>query len=141
VWSEREAPLSAESLPSTATKKNQTNEKEKESPRLCRTESACCAARIRAFSRSVCAVVQASINLKPDFPSSYMYLGMTLARLDDFENACAAYDKVFVSAAGRSCHCYVQHLLFLYLHAPSPLALPTTRFLFLLRAAPAWGYF
>jgi len=35
----------------------------------------------------------ASINLKPDFPSSYMYLGMTLARLDDVENACAAYDK------------------------------------------------
>mmetsp|Transcript_60156 Transcript_60156/g.97447 ORF Transcript_60156/g.97447 Transcript_60156/m.97447 type:complete len:412 (+) Transcript_60156:263-1498(+) len=35
----------------------------------------------------------ASINLKPDFPSSYMYLGMTLARLDDTENACAAYDK------------------------------------------------
>jgi Bardet-Biedl syndrome 4 protein len=46
--------------------------------------------------------VQASINLKPDFPSSYMYLGMTLARLDDFENACAAYDKVFVSATCRS---------------------------------------
>ena len=39
-----------------------------------------------------------------------MYLGMTLARLDDFENACAAYDKVFVCATGRSCYCYVQHL-------------------------------
>jgi Bardet-Biedl syndrome 4 protein len=35
----------------------------------------------------------ASINLKPDFPSSYMYLGMTLSRLDDVDNACAAYDK------------------------------------------------
>ena len=34
-----------------------------------------------------------SINLKPDFPSSYMYLGITLNRLDDFENACAAYEK------------------------------------------------
>merc|ERR1711988_1740245 len=35
----------------------------------------------------------ASINLKPDFPSSYMYLAITLARLDDFENACSAYEK------------------------------------------------
>jgi len=34
-----------------------------------------------------------SINLKPDFPSSYMYLAVTLNRLDDFENACAAYEK------------------------------------------------
>ena len=34
-----------------------------------------------------------SINLKPDFPSSYMYLAITLNRLDDFENACAAYEK------------------------------------------------
>merc|ERR1712048_592536 len=35
----------------------------------------------------------ASINLKPDFPSSYMYLAITLSRLDDFTNACAAYEK------------------------------------------------
>merc|ERR1711934_1289464 len=35
----------------------------------------------------------ASINLKPDFPSTYMYLGITLSRLDDFENACSAYEK------------------------------------------------
>ncbi|OQR89056.1 sporangia induced Bardet-Biedl syndrome 4 protein, partial [Thraustotheca clavata] len=35
----------------------------------------------------------AAINLKPDFPSSYMYLAITLGRLDDFENACSAYDK------------------------------------------------
>jgi len=34
-----------------------------------------------------------SINLKPDFPSSYMYLAVTLNRLDDFENACSAYEK------------------------------------------------
>ena len=31
-----------------------------------------------------------SINLKPDFPSSYMYLAITLNRLDDFDNACQA---------------------------------------------------
>lgn len=35
----------------------------------------------------------ASINLKPDFASSYMYLAITLARLEDFENATSAYDK------------------------------------------------
>ena len=35
----------------------------------------------------------ASINLKSDFASSYMYLGITLTKLDDFENACAAYEK------------------------------------------------
>ena len=34
-----------------------------------------------------------SINLKPDFPSSYMYLAITLAKLDDFDNACSAYEK------------------------------------------------
>ncbi|KAJ1639627.1 hypothetical protein T492DRAFT_899299 [Pavlovales sp. CCMP2436] len=34
-----------------------------------------------------------SINLKPDFPSSYMYLAITLSRLDDLENACSAYEK------------------------------------------------
>lgn len=34
-----------------------------------------------------------SINLKPDFASSYMYLGITLSRLEDFDNACAAYEK------------------------------------------------
>ena len=35
----------------------------------------------------------ASINLKPDFASTYMYLAITLNRLDDYENACSAYDK------------------------------------------------
>ncbi|DBA04908.1 TPA: hypothetical protein N0F65_006910 [Lagenidium giganteum] len=35
----------------------------------------------------------AAINLKPDFASSYMYLAITLGRLDDFENACSAFEK------------------------------------------------
>ncbi|CAN0140860.1 unnamed protein product [Pylaiella littoralis] len=35
----------------------------------------------------------ATINLKPDFAASYMYLAITLARLDDFDNACSAYEK------------------------------------------------
>lgn len=37
--------------------------------------------------------LSASINLKPDFAASYMYLGITLAKLEDFDNACAAFDK------------------------------------------------
>jgi tetratricopeptide (TPR) repeat protein len=37
--------------------------------------------------------LSSSINLKPDFPSSYMYLAIILSRLDDFENACNAYEK------------------------------------------------
>eukprot|EP00002_Diphylleia_rotans_P014614 TRINITY_DN2847_c0_g1_i4.p1 TRINITY_DN2847_c0_g1~~TRINITY_DN2847_c0_g1_i4.p1 ORF type:complete len:269 (-),score=49.97 TRINITY_DN2847_c0_g1_i4:290-1096(-) len=35
----------------------------------------------------------ASVNLKPDYASSYMYLAIALNYLDDFENACQAYDK------------------------------------------------
>jgi Bardet-Biedl syndrome 4 protein len=35
----------------------------------------------------------ASINLKPDFASTYMYLAITLNRLEDFDNACSAYEK------------------------------------------------
>lgn len=37
--------------------------------------------------------LSASINLKPDFASSYVYLGVCLSRIDDFENACSAYEK------------------------------------------------
>jgi len=35
----------------------------------------------------------ASINLKPDWASSYVYLAITLSRLEDFANACSAYEK------------------------------------------------
>ncbi len=38
-------------------------------------------------------IISASINLKPDFASTYMYLAITLNRLDDFDNACSAYEK------------------------------------------------
>ena len=37
--------------------------------------------------------LSSSINLKPDFPSSYMYLAICLSRLDDIDNAIAAYEK------------------------------------------------
>ena len=34
-----------------------------------------------------------AINLKPDFSNTYMYLGITLNRLNDFSSACQAFDK------------------------------------------------
>lgn len=37
--------------------------------------------------------LSASINLKPDFASTYVYLAVCLSRLDDFENACSSYEK------------------------------------------------
>lgn len=42
----------------------------------------------------------AAINLKSDFAASYMYLAITLARLEDFDNACSAYDKVHSGGGG-----------------------------------------
>ncbi len=42
-----------------------------------------------------------SINLKADFASSYMYLAVSLIRLDDFENACAAYEKAISMEENR----------------------------------------
>jgi tetratricopeptide (TPR) repeat protein len=61
-----------------------------------------------------------SINLKPDFANSYMYLGITLSRLDDFENACSAYEKALemetcAPARARADHSSAQ--------APAPHAL------------------
>lgn len=37
--------------------------------------------------------LSASILLKPDYPSTYLHLAVTLARLEDFDNACSAYEK------------------------------------------------
>ena len=34
-----------------------------------------------------------SINIKSDFAHTYMYLAVTLAKLDDVDNATAAYEK------------------------------------------------
>ena len=60
--------------------------------------SACCGARTGGFclwrltSESLSLLcVQACINLLADMPPCCMDLGITLSRLDDFENACAAY--------------------------------------------------
>ncbi|QDZ25957.1 hypothetical protein HOP50_20g85060 [Chloropicon primus] len=37
--------------------------------------------------------MSSSINLKPEYPSSYMYLAVILSKLEDIENAKAAYNK------------------------------------------------
>ena len=37
--------------------------------------------------------MSSSINLKPEYPSSYMYLAVILSKLEDLENAKAAYNK------------------------------------------------
>ena len=37
--------------------------------------------------------MSSSINLKPEYPSSYMYLAVILSKLEDVENARAAYNK------------------------------------------------
>jgi Bardet-Biedl syndrome 4 protein len=37
--------------------------------------------------------LNAAINLKPDWAQSYCFLGVALNRLDDFSNACAAYER------------------------------------------------
>jgi len=46
----------------------------------------------------------ASINMKPDFPHSYMYLAITLSKLDDFENACSAYEKAIEMESDHMFH-------------------------------------
>ena len=43
-----------------------------------------------------------SINLKPDFAASYMYLAITLSRLEDFDNSCSAYEKSIELDRGAS---------------------------------------
>eukprot|EP00798_Chlamydomonas_sp_ICE-L_P026319 gene26319-17414_t len=63
--------------------------------------------------------LSSSINLKPDFSHSYMYLAITLNRLDDFENSCSAYEKAVQVASASDGAEFVFHLnyaLTLHLH-------------------------
>ena len=48
--------------------------------------------------------LSSSINLKPDFPSSYMYLAICLSRLDDIDNAIAAYEKAIAMESDHLFH-------------------------------------
>ena len=51
--------------------------------------------------------LSAAINLRPAFAAAYVHLGLALTRLDDLDNACAAFEKGL--ALERS---YVAHLNF-----------------------------
>ncbi|CAM9161315.1 unnamed protein product [Chrysoparadoxa australica] len=48
--------------------------------------------------------LSSSINLKPDYAPSYMHLGVALAHLDDFDNACSAYEKALELEADHVTH-------------------------------------
>eukprot|EP00742_Colponemidia_sp_Colp-10_P004412 GILJ01004709.1.p1 GENE.GILJ01004709.1~~GILJ01004709.1.p1 ORF type:complete len:470 (-),score=67.56 GILJ01004709.1:204-1574(-) len=61
-----------------------------------------------------------SINLKPDFASSYMYLAITLARLDDFDNASTAYEKAIEMERDHLFH--LNYSITLYNHNEMPRA-------------------
>lgn len=61
--------------------------------------------------------LSAALNLKPDYAPAYMHLGVTMARLNDIDNASAAYDKVRAVCAGLAsivlsvpCLCGPPHL-------------------------------
>jgi len=58
--------------------------------------------------------LSASINLKSDFPSSYMYLAVTLSRLEDLENACSAYEKAIEMESDHLFH--LNYAITLYNH-------------------------
>ena len=48
----------------------------------------------------------AAINLRPAFAAAYVHLGLALTRLDDLDNACAAFEKGLALEPGA----YVAHL-------------------------------
>lgn len=55
-----------------------------------------------------------AINLQPTYARAYMYLAVTLSRLDDLENACAAYEKSI--ELNEDFVCYLNYAISLYLH-------------------------
>jgi len=55
----------------------------------------------------------AAINLKPDFSNSYMYLAITLNKLNDFESACAAFAKA-IEMESNDCTIYLNYAITLY---------------------------
>ena len=54
-----------------------------------------------------------AINLKPDFSNSYMYLGITLNHLNDFESACQAFQKA-LKLEQQDCTIFLNFALVLY---------------------------
>ena len=55
---------------------------------------------------------QAAISLKSDFSNSYMYLAITLNKLGDFENSCAAFKKA-IELDSNDCTVYLNYAIVL----------------------------
>lgn len=51
--------------------------------------------------------------MKPDFSNSYMYLAITLNKLNDFESSCAAFNKA-LEMENNDCTIYLNYAITLY---------------------------
>lgn len=51
-----------------------------------------------------------AINLKADFSNSYMYLAITLNKLEDFENSCNAFEKA-LQLEKNDCTIYLNYAI------------------------------
>lgn len=60
-----------------------------------------------------------AINLKPDFSNTYMYLGITLNRLGDFESSCQAFEKA-IELEKNDCTIYLNYAIVLYNNGKKP---------------------
>ena len=56
-----------------------------------------------------------SINLNPSYARSYMYLAVTLSRLEDFDNSCSAYEKA-LELGGEDFLTYLNYAITSYLN-------------------------
>lgn len=54
-----------------------------------------------------------AINWKADFSNSYMYLGITLNKLNDFESACKAFEKA-ISLEPNDCTIFLNYAIVIY---------------------------
>lgn len=61
--------------------------------------------------------LSSAINLKPDDAGCYMLLGITLEKLDDFENSCAAFEKALELEKDPTC--YLNYAIVLVNHNQS----------------------
>lgn len=63
-----------------------------------------------------------AINWKADFSNSYMYLGITLNKLNDFESACQAFEKA-LEIESSDCTIYMNYAIVIYNRGYKTLAL------------------
>jgi Bardet-Biedl syndrome 4 protein len=56
---------------------------------------------------------QGAISLKSDFSNSYMYLAITLNKLGDFDNSCAAFKKA-LELDSNDCTVYLNYAIVMY---------------------------